>query len=394
MEYQTLPRFGTKADSRDTSGHDIAEVNDKLGTVLDQVKVFGEHTKDELTRFKTRIGDIEQKLDRTDESEPAARTGAKLADLIDFDRFRAASKGVSTGPVAIAASIRALRKAALTSLDVNNPSLGGWPISPTRTPDPVLPPAPRLTVLDLLPRLKVETSSFEFVRMAISGGADYQTSQGAPKAESDIGTALQTAKIATIAHWTKASKQVLADVPALSQWVGRLLLRGVLEKAQTELIGGNGLGGNILGLLPQATAYSPAATHPADMIGESLADLQSTGWTPNGIVLHPKDWFAIASERATGGDEQYVIGGPRNPSPPSLWNTPVILCAGMPRFTALTGDFTQALLLDREEADVQANYEGNDFTKNLVTLLAEARLGLAVFDTSALHSFSIGGSST
>jgi hypothetical protein len=57
-------------------------------------------------------------------------------------------------------------------------------------------------------------------------------------------------------------------------------------------------------------------------IGPALTDLKAAGWNPNVIVMNPRDWFAIESERANDGDGKYVIGTPRDPAPPSLWGTP------------------------------------------------------------------------
>ncbi len=51
--------------------------------------------------------------------------------------------------------------------------------------------------------------------------------------------------------------------------------------------------------------------------------------------MKPRDWFAIESERANDGDGQYVIGTPRDPAPPSLWGTPVVVTMGMPELGAL-----------------------------------------------------------
>jgi HK97 family phage major capsid protein len=56
------------------------------------------------------------------------------------------------------------------------------------------------------------------------------------------------------------------------------------------------------------------------------------------IVMNPRDWFAIESERANDGDGQYVIGTPRDPAPPSLWGTPVVVTMGMPELSALILD--------------------------------------------------------
>ncbi|MEB3900135.1 phage major capsid protein [Pseudomonas putida] len=75
----------------------------------------------------------------------------------------------------------------------------------------------------------------------------------------------------------------------------------------------------------QITTTRVATGKPADRIGAALTDLKAEGWNPNVIVMNLRDWFAIESERAEAGDGEYVIGTPRDPAPPSLWGTPVVV---------------------------------------------------------------------
>ena len=115
-----------------------------------------------------------------------------------------------------------------------------------------------------------------------------------------------------------------------------------------------------------------------------LTGLQAAGWEPRLIVLHPSDWFSIASVRDTSGG--YVLGSPRDPAPAALWGVPVVLSASMPSGKALVLDTEQVAVLDRESVEVEASRHHNgNFTRNLVTLLAELRAGLAVFAPSAVR---------
>lgn len=68
----------------------------------------------------------------------------------------------------------------------------------------------------------------------------------------------------------------------------------------------------------------------------------------------------------------------------SLWGTPVKVTNGMPQGEALILDTIVAALLDRQEVTVEASrHDGDNFKRNLVTILAELRAGLAVFAPTA-----------
>jgi HK97 family phage major capsid protein len=244
-------------------------------------------------------------------------------------------------------------------------------------------PQRALSLLSVLPSLAVNTGVFEFMQLnGYSNAAAVQVAEGDLKAEASLPTAVVQANISTIAHWIKASNQILADAPALSMQIDNLLRYGVQAKVEGELINGVGGAGKILGLVPQATAFVPTLTAKADQIGEAKAAMEAAGWVPSIIVMNPTDWFVVASERAT--DEQYVLGSPRDPAGPGLWGIPVLTTPAIASGTSLILDQSQVAVLTREGVTVMASREdGTNFTTNQTTILAEARYGLAVFATGA-----------
>src|SRR5690554_5795393 len=200
-------------------------------------------------------------------------------------------------------------------LDVQGPRMPGIANAPRR----------RLSLLDVLPAIQVNSSSFEFVALdGYVNAADYQIEQGDLKAEQDMPNALQTASIATLAVTLAASEQVLADAPGLTQFLDSHLRYGVMSKLEAELITGAGGTGQIDGLLNQATPFTATSgSFLADAIGEAIAELESSGWNAGVIVMHPNYWQTIRSERAAGSGE-YVASGWDQPAGPSVWGVPVV----------------------------------------------------------------------
>lgn len=247
-------------------------------------------------------------------------------------------------------------------------------------------PQRQLSVLDLLPTIPVEASVFEYLQDAgYDNAAAFQVKEGDVKAETHLPTALVQAQIATIAHWLRASTQVMSDAPALSQQIGSLLQYGLLAKLEAEIVSGTGGQGKIAGLLEHATDFTVTGTPAAaDAIGQAVTALNANGWHAGLIILNPADWFAIASERATG-DGQYTLGSPRDPAPPALWGVPVVTTPSLAQGTALVLDPQQVAVLDRMQPTLLASRDDDkNFTQNLVTILAEMRAGLAVFAAGAV----------
>jgi HK97 family phage major capsid protein len=250
----------------------------------------------------------------------------------------------------------------------------------------------RLSLLDVMPRLQINVNSFEFNRLTgYTNAAGYQVDEGDTKPEATFPTELETSRIYTIAHWIKASNQILADQPALQNYVGDLMNYGVLQKLENELISGSGTNA-IAGL--RATGnnnpFTPTtnATNAADKIGEALAALDILGWSGNVILMHPNDWQVMRSERATTSNE-YLVGSWSSPAAPNVWGVPVVTSPAVPEGECFVMDSSQTMLLDRASPVIEVGYTDDDFTRNLVVLRAELRAGLAVLSPTAVLHFDI-----
>lgn len=324
-------------------------------------------------------------------NDDSTDSNALTAQVVVADGIAGFRNGMkSTGQINCKVGVRAA---------ITNPNKGvtgstSYPTAPQRDGAGIRGiPQPRLSLLDVLPIVPVTSATYEFVRLdGYINGAAYQKEEGEEKAEGSMPTKMERAEIAT---WIPASLQVLKDNDQLEGQINTLMSVGVRQKLEAELINGAGGAGEILGFKKQATAAGITTGKPADRIGAALTDLKAEGWNPNVIVMNPRDWFAIESERAEDGDGQYVIGTPRDPAPPSLWGTPVVVTNGMPQGEALILDTSVAALLDRQEVTVEASrHDGDNFRRIIVTILAELRAGLAVFAPTATRLVTLTGAPT
>jgi HK97 family phage major capsid protein len=82
---------------------------------------------------------------------------------------------------------------------------------------------------------------------------------------------------------------------------------------------------------------------------------------------------------------RYIIGNPQGTTMPTLWGLPVVTTQAITIRKFLTGAFKLgAQVFDRWQARVEIATENeDDFIKNLVTILAEERVALAVYRPEA-----------
>lgn len=377
---------------------DVQLLNQHLTDIGAKLADMTNQNNERHAEMNARLGDAEQKLvnvrggrgSRAEQPDSNAVT-TQVVSAEGLNGLRSGMK--STGQISCQVGVRAA---------ISNPNKGitgstSYPTTPQRDGNGIRGiPQPRLSLLDVLPVVPVTSSTYEFVRLdGYLNGAAYQKQEGDEKAEGSMPTKMERAEIATIATWIPASLQVLQDNEQLEGQIDTLMSVGVRQKLEAELISGEGGAGEILGFKKQAVAAGITTGKPADRIGAALTDLKAEGWNPNVIVMNPRDWFAIESERADDGDGQYVIGTPRDPAPPSLWGTPVVVTNGMAQGESLILDTTVAALLDRQEVTVEASrHDGDNFRRNMVTILAELRAGLAVFAPSATRLVTLGTTAT
>ena len=259
---------------------------------------------------------------------------------------------------------------------------------PTRDPAAAMMPKRRMTVRELLPTIQVSSNSVEYVAQTGRTSNAATVPETALKPESALAFALQTVPTTVIAHWIPASRQVLDDSPMLRDLIDSELRYGLMLAEETQLLNGDGTGANLSGLVTNATAYADplglAAPTMLDTVGTAILQAALAEFPADGIILHPADWMRIRLLKDADG--RYILGDPQATVAPNLFGVPVVATQAMAVDSFLVGNFmAAATLYDRWAARVEVSTEHADFfTRNLVAILAEERLGLAIKQRSAL----------
>jgi HK97 family phage major capsid protein len=335
-----------------------------------------------LNETKSRLDELEQKVARKHEEtvEELKSLGEQVtADPAVQEFLKQGSKG-RVG-VEVKAIISALTTAAAGS--------SGAFIVPDRVPGVQGVANRPLRVRDLLMQGRTNSNAIQYVQETAftNAAATVSETAGSTKPQSDLQMGLQTANVTTIAHWVQATRQILDDVPQLQSYINGRLQYGLGFVEDNQLLNGAGTGTDLNGIYTAATATTAnLAVIPnptkidvlrAAMLQATLANLPSTG-----IVLHPTDWFTI--ETAKDSQNRYLVGDPQNQLTPRLWGLPVVATLAMTTGKYLVGSFAMgAQIFDRMDARVEISTEdGNNFIKNLVTILCEERLALAIYNTA------------
>ena len=366
----------------------LAEAKKGLG-MSDSLKAKADEALLGLNEAKARLDELEQKAARGGGSPERIKSlGEQFTESDAFKGF--ADSGFSRGKnasVAFKTDLSAVRtKATIMSATTDTAGAAGDLLQATRVGGILPLPERRLTVRDLLSPGRMDGNALEYVKETGFTNSAAPVAEGALKPESDLKFDLVTTSAKVIAHWMKASRQILSDASQLRSYIDNRLMYGLGYVEENQLLNGDGTGQNLLGIVPQATAYSAPITiaTPTQIDILRLAMLQAAlaEYPATGMVLHPTDWAAIELTKDTTG--RYIIGNPQGTIAPTLWGLPVVATQAMAVDKFLVGAFKLgAQVFDRWDARVETGYVNDDFVKNLVTILAEERLALAVYRPEA-----------
>ena len=242
--------------------------------------------------------------------------------------------------------------------------------------------APSARVLGLqyaIPQRPSSGTAVEYSRYTgVTGAAAQQAAEGDAKAALRPEHTIVTQTAITIAGYTKMSRQALSDRSALQRAVDVTLRRSVDTVLDTYLT--NGTTGFSGGFETLATGYTSLVyeTIP-DAISEGISTMQQAGFDPNVVVLNPADWLVVTT--ATGTDGHYLGGSYLGTMPMEMRGLRVSLSPSVDAGKALLIDTAHVELLIVDGFNIEVAYDGNDFTKNLVTVLGEMRV-IPIFMTT------------
>lgn len=356
-----------------------------FGKLSEETKARADESLTKLGETNARLQEIEQKLARRGRDGEPVETKSLGQHVIDNERVKALNSG-TRGSASLKVELKDITSASSTT--GATAVAGNSLVSADRQGGfQQLIPDRRLTVRDLITPGETSSSAIEYVVETGWTNSAAPVAEGALKPKSDVVFDLRNAPVRTLAHYFKASRQIMDDAPQLRSIIDGRLRYGLQYVEETQLLYGSGTGANIKGIIPSATAFAApfAMTTPSTIDQLRLALLQASlaEYPATGMVLHLTDLAKMEVLKDTTGN--YLIGNPRATLVPTLWGLPIVATQAITAGTYLVGAFKLgAQIFDRMAIEVLISTENeDDFIKNMLTIRGEERLALAVYRPAA-----------
>ena len=153
---------------------------------------------------------------------------------------------------------------------------------------------------------------------------------------------------------------------------------------QDGILNGDGTGANLTGITEVASVFVAGGLAASvdnaqnyDVIVAAYNQILVTSdsiYIPNAVFVHPTDPTLMTLTKDTDGN--YILPPFTSESGDVINNVRVVQNTKIPVGFFLMGDFTKAHVRTYKDYTVRVGYTGDDFEKNLVTILGESRVHL------------------
>lgn len=372
---------------------EVKEYGEATNKIRDEVKALSEEHKsivESMPELKDRLKELEQR------AADGFKGNGDQAENKSWGQVFIESDGLKSFTGGEGSKMR---------VEVKNTLMGELPHSP-QTIDNTLVQADRLpgivpgafralNILDFVPTGVTASNQIEYTREASWTNSAAETEEAATKPEAELTFELVQDPVRTIAHWIKATKQILDDAPALQSYIDRRLRHGVQNRVQTQVLKGDGSMPNISGLSDTGrhTAFTPETGETAlDSLNRAKYAVIGADYSPNFIFMNPADFGAIERLKETadgnkylasdGAALSYINGG----MTPMIWGLPVVTSNDVASGKFYLGDSNAFQLFMRQGVMVEmSESDGDNFRQNLLTIRAELRAAMAVYVPTAVR---------
>lgn len=234
-------------------------------------------------------------------------------------------------------------------------------------------------ILQLVNVGAIMSNVWEWVEQKNREGGSAMTAEGAKKSQADFDLVVASANVKKVTAFIKVTKEMLDDVALMRSEIDQELTELINLKIDEQLLSGGGTGNDLTGITTNATAWSAGAFALAiptptkwDVLRTALNQVRVNLFEPNYIVMHPTDVTSMELSKDSTG--QYIMPPFTSVDGTIVSGVRVVANTGVTIDKFLVGDFTKSGVRFKEGLTINVGYENDDFTKNLVTILAEARL--------------------
>jgi len=342
------------------------------------VKSSEENLASKITEINDRLdkSEIEAKK-RFEASQPMSFKSA-LKDALNGGAIESFVKGNSR-------SARFDMKADMTV----GADFTGDVIAPLRVPGVYNDPSRPQHFRQFIPVGSTQSDVIRYVKESGYTDGAGAKAEGNALGQTDFDLQAVDANVQLIGTYLRISKQMVEDYDQLSSYLSSRIPSKVLTAEDDQIVGGNGVSPNFLGLFNSGTAFDTSTNNPLadsvdnanefDVLVASMNQLAINEYSADNIVLNPSDFHKILLLKDT--QNNYLKDQVYQGLQPNFMGVPVILNTEIPSGQFLVANFAQSCQYwVRDNVSLEFFEQDSDnVQKNFITVRAQLRGALATY---------------
>tara|TARA_R110001632_G_scaffold10526_1_gene38885 strand:+ start:1304 stop:2584 length:1281 start_codon:yes stop_codon:yes gene_type:complete len=255
----------------------------------------------------------------------------------------------------------------------------------------------RIRLLDVVTRGTAESNVISWVSQVNKDGSAGGTAEGALKNQIDFDLVVVNESVKKRTAFIKVSTEMVDDISYMTAEINNELMRELLKDVENQVYQGDDAGSNLNGIKTIATAFVAgdfAATvdnaNDADVLTVAMNQIEVAEQDdPTYAFVHPNTITSLKLIKRSTTDRDYIDRLAMVAGQMTLDGMPIIKTTLVTKGEYLVGNFAAATVYDKGEIGIEVGRDSDDFTKNLVTVLAEWR-GLCLVKTNRRPAFVTG----
>ena len=258
-------------------------------------------------------------------------------------------------------------------------------------------PSRQVRLLDIMAKRSTDSNLVSWVYQANKEGAAGQTAEGTAKNQIDFDLVVASESVKKTTAFIKVTTEMIEDISWLESEIRGELMRELLKVVEAQAYEGDGTGQNHTGIRTVATAFAAGAQANAvdnannvDVLAVAMTQIMLAEQPmPDYILMSPADVLALKLIKVSATDNRYVDRLIQTGSTLNLDGVPIIQTTLVTPGEYLIGYFPYALLVNKGGVTIDVGLDGNDFTTNKRTIIAEWR-GMTIVKNNDRTAFVAG----
>jgi HK97 family phage major capsid protein len=362
----------------------VEKINTMFGDAIEKAA-----TKEDLTKLSSEVAELKSLEIKSSEIEKAvAKMEGALEAMKESAKFQKEVKLGSVGEQVVkgySSKLDVIKGGHNLDLEVKNTTIID-DYTGTRALTELEPGVNGIArqvplIQNLVSRGTTSSKFVTYIQQTLASTASW-IGEGTAKLQGDLKYAEVTKEVKKVAGLIKVSKEMLDDLDFVRSEINSDLMETITDQIENNVLNGTGVGANLEGILVNATTFAAGGfaasvvdANIADVLRCAIAQAETNKFMPTHIVLHPRDVAKIHLTKTAQGEYTYgaFVVNPLT-GQPQLMSLTVIPTTWMAEGTFLVGDMKRDNLKFRENMNISVGYVNDDFQKNFVSILCEARL--------------------